>query len=148
MATGSGRPIYEPNPAATDARHEYEIEKLKKRLAPPPGLNPRIVTGGFYGDSITNPGSGDWTIELEGDGVRITFDPPFAAPPVVNAMAGAGNDYVNGVPIANGDTDGEEFEDHVHIDIQDLEGNNVDVGNNGWYFTAIGLPAGVDVGSS
>jgi len=83
----SGRPLYEKNPATTEAGHGYEIERLKRRLAPPQnGVNPRIAFGQIDGSgSILDAGSGDWTVETDYAGTwTITFDPPFDAAPTLH----------------------------------------------------------------
>lgn len=86
----SGRPVYEPNPAAQASGHRYEIDRLKRRLAPPQGsVNPRISFGQVDGGGDPqDAGSGDWTVETDFAGNwTVTFDPPFAAAPTVGLFA-------------------------------------------------------------
>jgi hypothetical protein len=79
----SGRPLYEPNPATRLAGHGYDIERLKRRLVPPIGVNPRIVFGEIDAgsDIPLDPGSGDWTMSpgfSDATGIwTITFAVPF-----------------------------------------------------------------------
>lgn len=100
----TGRPLYEPNPAARLAGHSYDIERLKRRLGPTTNGSPRIVFGQIDGSSTTplDPGSGDWTVDTDYAGTwTITIDPPFSVPPAVHATENGSIDPPNWVQVAS-----------------------------------------------